>query len=267
GEVVSAALAEDVLLEAAAAADVQAHVLDDAEHGHVHLLEHLETLARVGERDVLRRRHDHDAAHGHALRERELDVAGAWRHVDDQVIEVAPARLREELVQRRRHHRTAPRHRLLFVDEETDRHGLNAVRHERLEQLAVARLGTAAYQAQHARLAGTVDIGVEQPDARALAGKREREIHGHRGLADTALARCHGDEVVNARQRLEPVLHGVRGYGARDLELERLPVDSCAAVHAQRLDERGRTAPERKTEAQSHVPRATAPLDLEARPG
>ena len=57
------------------------------------LLEHLQPLAGIGERDVLRRGHDHGAGDRHALRERELDVAGAGRHVDHQVIERAPLRL------------------------------------------------------------------------------------------------------------------------------------------------------------------------------
>src|SRR5438552_17974495 len=41
-----AALAEDVLLVTALAADMEAHVLDDAEDGNADLLEHLEALAR-----------------------------------------------------------------------------------------------------------------------------------------------------------------------------------------------------------------------------
>ena len=142
-QVAPAVLAEDSLLVTAVAADVQAHVLDDAEHRHVHLLEHLEPFAGIRERDVLRRGDDDRAADGHALRERELNVARAGRHVDDEIVEIAPARLREELVQRRRDHRAAPGHRLLLVDEEADRHRLDAVRDERLEQLAVARLRAA----------------------------------------------------------------------------------------------------------------------------
>ena len=108
-------------------ADVRAHVLDDAEHRHFDLLEHAQTLARIEQRDVLRRRHDHGAADRHSLRQRELDIARAGRHVDDQVVELAPARRFQQLHQRLRHHRSAPHHRLLFVDQEADRHDLHAV--------------------------------------------------------------------------------------------------------------------------------------------
>jgi hypothetical protein len=37
---------------------VQAHVLDDAKHGHADLAEHLQALARVEQRDLLGRRDD-----------------------------------------------------------------------------------------------------------------------------------------------------------------------------------------------------------------
>ena len=129
---------------AAVRADVHAHVLDDSEHGHVDLLEHLEALAGVGQRDVLRRRDDHGARDRHALRERELDVAGAGRHVDDEVVEVAPVGIAQQLGQRLRDHRAAPHHRLLRVDQEADRHGRDPVCGERLDALAVRRRRTLA---------------------------------------------------------------------------------------------------------------------------
>ena len=88
-----AAVAEDVLGVAAVRADVDAHVLDDADDRHADLLEHLEALARVDQRDVLRRGDDHGAGDRHLLRQRQLDVAGARRHVDDQVVEIAPVRV------------------------------------------------------------------------------------------------------------------------------------------------------------------------------
>jgi hypothetical protein len=76
----------------------------------------LRPLARVDERDVLRRGDDHRARHGHLLRERELDVARARRQVHHQVVELAPARVLEQLLERLRHHRAAPDHRRVDVD-------------------------------------------------------------------------------------------------------------------------------------------------------
>ena len=137
----AAAFAEHALLVAAVRADVDAHVLDDAEHRHVDLLEHLDALAGIGQRDGLRRGHDHGAAHRHALRQGELDVARARRHVHDEVVELPPARLREQLVQGGCHHGPSPGHGLALIDEEADRHGLHAVRLERLNQVVAEEWG------------------------------------------------------------------------------------------------------------------------------
>src|SRR5690606_28752307 len=92
GPAPSAARADDMLFVAALRTDVSAHVLHDAEHRHFDLLEHAQALARIEQRDVLRGRDDHGAAQGHALRKRELRVAGTGWHVDDQIIEIAPLR-------------------------------------------------------------------------------------------------------------------------------------------------------------------------------
>src|SRR5665647_3590420 len=48
-----------------------------------------------------------------ALRQGQLDVAGAGRQVDDQVIQVFPVGLAQELLQRLRRHRAAPDHGLV----------------------------------------------------------------------------------------------------------------------------------------------------------
>src|SRR5207237_4290891 len=116
------ALAEDVLRMAAFRADVDRHVLDDADNVHTYLYEHLEALACVDQRDVLRRRHDDGTGDRHFLRQRELDVAGAGRKIDDQIIDIAPVRILQKLLERLRDHRPAPYHRRVDVDQETDRH-------------------------------------------------------------------------------------------------------------------------------------------------
>ena len=57
GQLLAAAVAED-LVALAVVADEIAHVLDDAQHRHAHLAEHLQPLAGVDQADVLRRRDD-----------------------------------------------------------------------------------------------------------------------------------------------------------------------------------------------------------------
>ena len=73
------------------------------------------------------------------LRQRELHVAGARRHVDDERVEFAPGDLAQHLRQRLRHHRAAPDHRHVFVDEKADRHHFDAVGLQR-DHLAVGHL-------------------------------------------------------------------------------------------------------------------------------
>src|SRR5258706_9679138 len=82
----AAAGAEDVLGVPALRADVDRHVLDDADDRDADLLEHLEALPRIDEGDVLGRGDDHGAGDRHLLREGELDVAGAGRQVDHEVV-------------------------------------------------------------------------------------------------------------------------------------------------------------------------------------
>ena len=205
---------------------MRAHVLDDAEHRHLDLLEHAQTFARVEQRDVLRRRDDDRAAHRHPLRQGQLRVAGARRHVDDQVVEIVPARRFQQLHQRLRHHRSAPDHRLLGVDQEADRHDFHAVRDRRDHGSLVGAGRALARQSHHQRLARPVDVGIQQADRRTFVGQAEREVRGSRRLADAALARSHRDDVADALDRPQVALNAVRGD---------LPVDfDCDSASSRR---------------------------------
>ena len=238
---------------------MHAHVLDDAEHRDANLLKHLEAFTRVRESDVLGRGYDHGAAHRHALRESELDIAGARWHVDDQIVQIAPFRLHQQLIERRGHHGSAPRHRLLLIDEETDRHRLEPMRFQRLESLPVLGFRPPPYQAQHPRLARAVDVRVQDAHARALLSKRKRDVHGNRRLAYTAFAGGYCDQVSHARERLQAVLHRVRDDRARQRKLEGGAGGDWRAESLQRLDERGAAASDREAALDCNA-RAVGPL-------
>jgi hypothetical protein len=109
------------------------HVLDDAQHRHLDLLEHLHRLARIERGDVLRGGHHHRTGHRDLLRQGQLDVAGAWRKIDQQVVQVTPQRVVEQLHQGRGRHRAAPDHRGVLLDQEADGHGLYPERTHRLD--------------------------------------------------------------------------------------------------------------------------------------
>ena len=159
----------------------------------------LRPLRASMQRDVLRRGDDHRAGHRHLLRERELDVAGARRHVDDQVVEVAPVRLAEQLLERLGHHRAAPDHRLL-----RRRSGSRSTspgcrgRPSAPASCRRGEVGRCPAMPEHDRLRRTVDVGVEHAHRRALGGEREREVHRDGGLAHAALAGGDRDDVADA---------------------------------------------------------------------
>src|SRR3569623_1207907 len=211
----AAALAEDVFGVPALAAEMNAHILDDAEHRYFDLLEHLEALAGVEQGIVLRRGDDHRAAHRYALRQSKLDVAGAGRQIDDEIIELVPVSLAKQLGERLRDHGPAPDHRRLNIDQIADGHGLNAVRHHRLHRFAIAAFGP-LLRTQHAGLAGAVNIGIENTDGRTFRRQRQREVDRGGGFTDAALAGRNRDDILDLLHGRRAALNRVR----RDLPTE-----------------------------------------------
>ena len=138
-----------------------------------------------------------------------MDVAGSGRQVDDQVVDVAPVGVPQELLERLRHHRAPPDHGSVDVDEKPDRHRLHAVGLERFERLAVLGFGPAG-DAKHGRLRGPIDIRVEHAHLRALGGERQREVHRRRRLADAAFAAGNRDDVLDARYQFDAALNRMR---------------------------------------------------------
>ena len=181
--------------------DEVAHILDHAEQRHLDLVEHRDASTGVDQRQILRRRHDHRAGERHVLSHGQLGVAGARRHIDDQHVQFAPHDLAQELVQRRHHHRSAPDHRRALVDQEPDRHHLDAEAFERNEPLAVrryARFGIEAEQLGHGR---PEQVGVENANGKSELRKPDGEIAGDGRLAHAALAGGDRDDGLDAGQR------------------------------------------------------------------
>jgi len=175
------------------------HVLDDAEHRDADAAEHHRAAQRVADGDLLRRGHDDRAGDARRLHQRELRVAGARGHVDEEDIELPPRDVAEELRDDLHHDRPAPDRRLVALDEETERDELHAVRLEGLDLLVLHRWG--GIHAHHPRDVRPVDVGVHQADA--IPGLREGdgEVRGDGRLADASLPRRHGDDATEARVR------------------------------------------------------------------
>src|SRR3954471_1110797 len=218
-ELLAAALAENVALGLARWTDEVAHVFDEPHRGYVELVVHLHRALGVGERHALRRRHQDRARHGHALAQAERDVPGAWREIDDQVIDVGPRHFPEELLDHAVQHRSAPDHRRIVGRQEGHRDELDAVLIGGNDPATVG--AELRGDAQHHRHVRTIDVAVDHRHARAGLAERDREIHRDRGLADAALARTHGDDVAHTGDRLFRHVADHRGAdlgGHRDVD-------------------------------------------------
>ena len=215
----AAALAEDVALVPAARADEVAHVLDEAERRHVQLLIHADGAPGVGERHGLRRGDDDRARDRHRLAQTQRDVARAGRHVDDQVVDILPAHLAEELLDDAVQHRAAPDHRRVVSGQKPHRHELDAVLLRRNDLLAVGReLGL---QAEHDRDVRAVDVAVDHRDPAAALAERDRQVDRDGRLADAALAGADRDDVLHAGHgRLARVRRQRRADLRRHLDLD-----------------------------------------------
>ena len=183
---------------AAIGADVYGHVLDHAQHRYVDLAEHFHAFSGIEQRQVLGRGHDHRSCNRHFLRQRQLDVARTRRHVDDQVIEIIPRRLGDQLQQRTRNHGAAPDHGGIVIGQEGHRHHFDAMGLDRHEPFLITNLRPSPFgNAEHHALAGAIDIRIQDAYARTLAGQCQRQVGGGGGFAHAALARCHGDDVLD----------------------------------------------------------------------
>lgn len=93
----AAAIAEEVVAFAGIALE-PGHVFDESEDGDVDFGEHGDGFACVDEGDFLRSGDDDGSIDGDGLDDGELDVAGAGWEVEDEVVEVFPSDLAEELL-------------------------------------------------------------------------------------------------------------------------------------------------------------------------
>ena len=189
------------------------------EHRHLDPLPHRQRLLDVDDRHLLRRRDHHRAGDRQELRQRQLRVAGAGRQIDDQIVELAPLDVLDELLQELVDHRPAPDDRAAALDEEADRDDAHAVVHRGHDLVAGLDRGGLLRLAHHLRDRRAVDVGVEDAHRRPQPRERRREVGADRRLADAALAGRDRDDVLDARQarvrRMVGAADDARGEAAR----------------------------------------------------
>ena len=161
GEQLAAALAEDRDALAVGAGE-GGHVLDHAEHLEIDLGGHLGGAAGDALRGRLGRGDDRDLCLRKQLGERHRDVAGAGWQVEQQVVELLPGHVLEELLDRLVEHRAAPDDGRVLLDEEADRHHRRAGRGDGRDDLALRRDLRLLVDAEHSRDRVAVDVAVER---------------------------------------------------------------------------------------------------------
>lgn len=191
------AFTEDVdALVAVRAADV-AHVFGDAEGRHVHQLDHLQPLAHdhVGQA-LWGGDHEH-AADFHALHDGQRHVAGSWWQVDDEIVEIAPADIGDELLHNAGDEGATPDDWVVVMRQKE----IHA--HERdagfaLDWLdAVFAHGWLMADAEELRNTWAGDVGVHEADFKAALSESHGQHGGEAGLANAAFAAHDYDDVFD----------------------------------------------------------------------
>ena len=194
------AMAKNIRARPAGRAQEITHILDQTQNRHIDALEHGNAAPRIDQSQILRCRDNHRARQWHRLRHGELGVARTGRHIDHQHVEIAPIDLAQHLLQGRHHHRAAPDHRGIFLDQKTHRHDFEAIGFHRLQNPPFAdhRL---ARQCQQAWQRGPVNIGIQHPDLQAQSLQPQSQIDRGGGFADAAFAGGHRNDVFDTRHQ------------------------------------------------------------------
>ncbi len=235
-----AAGAEDFVPAAALRADEVAHILHHAEHLDVDLAKHRDRLDRIEQRYILGRADDDRAGQRQELRECDCDVAGARRHVDHQVVELAPGGVAEKLRDRPVQHGSSPDDRFMGRHEQPHGKDADPLDDHRLD-LAVPHQRP-LLRAEEVRDAGTVNVGVHQADLGAGSSQPDGQRRGNGALADPPLTGADGDHRLGLQTDFTEFLRWPVMLGQLDIDFGQL-----RQAAPEMLDQvRPRLAPERR---------------------
>ena len=127
-----------------------------------------------------------------------MDVARARRKVYEEIVQLAPMGIFDELFDSIRGHASAPYDRALGVDKETDREHLHTILLDRLNERAALflhRVRTGVLASEHLRHRRTMDIRIQQSYGETSVRQSYRKVRCHRGFAYSALAAMYGDDM------------------------------------------------------------------------
>ncbi len=190
GQSVAPTGAEELVARTVVAGEPR-HVLDDTPHGQRQLLGRVRRALGHSLGRRLRGGDHDDLGPREVLAERQSHVTGPRRHVDEKEVRLPPVGVDQELLERLVQHRSAPDHRLFVGDEEAHRQATHPVHHRRHQEFVDGH--RAPGHTEHLGDREAVDVGVEKADLVAPCGERHRQVHGHRRLPHSPLARRDAD--------------------------------------------------------------------------
>ena len=175
----AAAGTKDVVAFAITGTGEVTHVFDETEHGDVHFVEHRRGFPGIDQRHFLRSGDNDRAGERDRLDYGELDVAGAGRKIEHEIIQFAPFDLPQELLSITGHHRSAQDRGRRVVEEKTHRHQFQSVLFDRNDAVVLGSHRPIA-RAEHERNARAVDVAIAKTNARFRFFECDREIRRHR---------------------------------------------------------------------------------------
>lgn len=195
------------------------HVLHDAQDLDAGLGAEIDLLPHIQQTDFLRRGHDHGAVEAGLLEEgvhAQVLVAGAGRRVHDQIVQLAPLDVFEELLDQSVLLRPPPDHGVVSVRQhELHAHDAEIVCHPHGTPAGVADVDGFGLDAHHFGDAGPANVGVHDADCVGrVGGEGVGEHGGEGGFANTAFAAEDEDFVsYTGEARGDERDVGVRPFG------------------------------------------------------
>ena len=134
-----------------------------------------------------------------------MNVAGSRRCVENEIVQLAPIGIGDELLQGIRGHAATPQGGRLRTDKESDTQQFDTIFLDGLDEITSIHMhgiGALILHIKHFRHAWSEDVGVEQTHLIAQSCQGDGQIGRNGRLAYPTLARADGNDVLHLWQQL-----------------------------------------------------------------
>mmetsp|Transcript_10657 Transcript_10657/g.25250 ORF Transcript_10657/g.25250 Transcript_10657/m.25250 type:complete len:421 (-) Transcript_10657:489-1751(-) len=167
------------------------HVFYYCHTRNIDRVKHFYSPYNVGKTQFLRCRYNHSRGNVEPLGQRQLNVPGSRRHVQNQVIEGSPLRDAQKLIQELADHGSAHDGRPVVDVAKT--HEANTVSLQGSD-LAVNKTNNVVVRFDHGRERRPVHVAVKNPNVRSQRLEGVRQVYRGRRFSHATLARTDGDD-------------------------------------------------------------------------